>query len=297
MGSGGGGGSSGKVDFPTYQKDIHKQLFFGVNNVITAESGIMEALNHVLGNSPFADYTPIETEPMFFGPGYDGSHFPALWDMFGKFMAGLDIEVLWSQVYNETIDGPELSSIVAAHAADSSYDLLVEAYPRFHAGMRDINAVQSSAFAIGRSIIENSRHRDITKFAANIRTNAFQMAQARWGTHLDWNKTVIAAYQDMFRLFFQAKMDTESVNRDFKGKDIMWDLRAFEYPRSMIGALQGGALAGGGQETSQVVKSISGTAGGAATGAVIGSYVATSSSGGPWGAVIGGVVGLAASFF
>ena len=297
---GSGGGSSGAVDFPQYQKDIQKYLIQGAADTASGavkypEKGIIACLNDVIGNSPFSNWEDISVENLFFGYGYSDGNFPALFDMFGKFMAGLDIESLWTQIYDNTIDGPEISSAVAAHAADLDNDLEVNSYPRFHAGMRDINAVQSSAFVIGRSLIESQKTRDITKFAANIRLHALDIAQGRWDSHLKWNNSVITAYADLVKLFYVAKFDAEAMNYDIRGKDILCDIRAFEYPRAMLGALQGTSSPTGGQEVSQVAKSLSGVVGGAATGAQIGSVFP--GYGTAIGAVVGGIAGLAGSFF
>jgi len=48
-----------------------------------------------------------------------------------------------------------------------------EVLPRFQAGMSDINAVMSTAFVIGQSVIEGMRDRDVAKFQADLRYKAF----------------------------------------------------------------------------------------------------------------------------
>jgi hypothetical protein len=54
-----------------------------------------------------------------------------------------------------------------------SDQLTAEILPRFEAGMRDINAVMSSAFVLGRSVIEGMASRDVAKFQADLRFKAF----------------------------------------------------------------------------------------------------------------------------
>lgn len=92
-----------------------------------------------------------------------------------------DIEGSW---VDPTLDAPDdikvdlaaatkIEAATIAHAATLDDQILTEILPRFEAGMRDINAVQSSAFVIGRAIIEAFRNRDVAKFDADLSYKAF----------------------------------------------------------------------------------------------------------------------------
>jgi len=66
------------------------------------------------------------------------------------------------------VDPSDLDDAVDSFAATLDDDINANVLPRFEAGMRDINAVVSSAFPIGRAIIEAFRDRDVAKFSADI---------------------------------------------------------------------------------------------------------------------------------
>jgi hypothetical protein len=63
-----------------------------------------------------------------------------------------------------------ISDAVTAYGARLSDAISSDTLPRFQAGMRDINAVQSSAFVIGAAIIEAMRVRDVANFDADLTT-------------------------------------------------------------------------------------------------------------------------------
>jgi hypothetical protein len=95
--------------------------------------------------------------------------------------ATTDIPTAWE---TPVFDAPEdIKEDVAAAdqiaAATSAYGdrlddrITSEVLPRFEAGMRDINAVQSSAFVIGRAIIEGMADRDVANFDADLTYKAF----------------------------------------------------------------------------------------------------------------------------
>ena len=79
--------------------------------------------------------------------------------------------------------------------------------PRFEAGMRDINAVMSSAFVIGRSIIEGMRDRDVAKYQADLRYKAFLQRDSLLGQ----------AYMQDDQLFAQSTLE----NNRTKAADTM----------------------------------------------------------------------------
>ena len=68
------------------------------------------------GDSPFDGYTDIVIEAAFFGTGYTIASFPSLYDMYGKFMAGLDICDLYTDAFEDIISTSEVNDLVSAEA-------------------------------------------------------------------------------------------------------------------------------------------------------------------------------------
>lgn len=242
----------------------------------------------LINDSPFESYSDVDFDNGFFGSGYTMSSFPALYDMYGKFMAGLDVDSLWEQMLDATQDSNTINNLVTAESDLMTDEIEQNVLPRFQLGMRDINAVMSSSFVVGQSVLESARVKSIAKFDAEIKYKLIPIAAEIWSRHLEWNKSVIAAYSNIMQLYINSKMTADSQNSEMNLKDKLWPFTVLDFQRANLAALQGatsGKVAGG--EVSQAAKSVSGALGGAAMGASVG---------GPYGAVIGGALGLAASF-
>jgi len=236
-------------------------------------------------DSPFEDYTDIVVENAFFGTGYTIASFPTMYDMFGKFMAGLDIDTLFSQVFEDTVNAPEVNDLVAAEGALIQDDV-DEAVTAIEVGMRDINSVQASTFVIARAIPADTKIKVLEKFRSELKYRLIPVATDRWKAHMEWNKGVVVTYAEIMKLYYASKMDITDFNYTMDVKDKLWPFTVLDYERANLGALQGATktssdVAG----ASTASKAISGAASGAAMGAMVG---------GPTGAVVGGVVGLAA---
>ena len=285
-GGGGGGGDSVVTQRYAPYVEAHHSTFLDL------------AATHrdaVIDSSPFADYEDIDIETAFFSAGYAISSFPSLYDMYGKFMAGLDVCALYAQIFEDTVNAPEVHDLVSAEAALIDDDIEANVLPRFQTGMRDINSVMSSSYVIGKSLIEDTRVKAISKFSAELKYRLIPVVSERWQAHLEWNKGVVMTYAEIMKLYYSAKMDIDDINYTMAVKDKLWPFTVLEYNRAALGALQGAMMtksdvAG----SSQTQKAISGTLAGAAMGAYTGAKIG--SGYGAWGAVIGGVLGFASSF-
>lgn len=237
-------------------------------------------------DSPYDGYTDIVVEAAFFGTGYTIASFPSLYDMYGKFMAGLDIDTLFSQVFEDTVNAPEVNDLVAAEADLMDDDIDANVLPRFQTGMRDINSVMSSSFVTGKAMIEDARVKALEKFRSELKYRLIPVATDRWKAHLEWNKATIMTYAEIMKLYFSAKMDVTDFNYTMSAKDKLWPFTVLDYERAALGALQGAQKTTSGiDEGSQLNQAISGALTGASVGAMFGQPL------------LGGALGLAASFF
>jgi len=76
-----------------------------------------------------------------------------------------------SDISSMDVDG-DVDNAVSAFAGVLDAQLDADVYPRFEAGMRDINAVVSSAFAIGRANIEEGRNKQVADYDGKLRYQA-----------------------------------------------------------------------------------------------------------------------------
>ena len=289
-GKGGSDGDSVVTQrYAPYVEDRHKSF-------LDAAAGYRTALTD---DSPFVDYEDIDIEDAFFGAGYAISSFPSLYDMYGKFMAGLDIDVLYSQIFEDTVNAPEINDLVAAEATLLDDDIEANVLPPYLTGMRTTNSVMSSTFVIGTALIKDTRVKLIEKFSAELKYRMIPVVSDRWKAHLGWNKDVVMNYAEIMKLYFSAKMDTDDINYTMAAKDKLWPFTVLEYERAALGALQGATtttsdVAG----ASHAQRAISGALSGAAGGAMIGSMMAAEGAtglaaiGGPVPIGIGALLGL-----
>ena len=282
MGSGGGGGggdSETTIRYASYIEKHHRKFLDRIKTEVT----------NAYHDSPYEDFSNIEIESGFFGTGYMLSSFPSLYDMFGKFMAGLDIDVLASQIFEDTVNTSVISDLVSAEADLLQDHTDTKILAKFQTGMRDINSVMTSSYIIGKSIIADSQVKAIEKFSSEARFRMIPIAQDKWKTHLEWNKGVVRNYAEILKLYVSAKMDTEGHNMAFQSKNSLWPFTILEYQRAALGAMQGASnVGGGGEGPSQAQK----TVGGALSGAAMGYQTGL----GAWGAAGGAVLGAAASY-
>jgi hypothetical protein len=277
---GGKGGSSGSskttIRYAGYIEDAHKWLLDKTKDYV----------NELIDDSPLVDFDTISVDAGFFGSGYVLASFPSLYDMYGKFVAGLDVDVLFTQIFEDTVNSAAINDLVEAESALLDDDISTHVIPEFEAGLHDINALQSSAFVIGKALIEADKVKAVSKFSAEMRYKLIPTATQRWQAHLEWNRGAIQLYAEMMKLFFAAKLDVDRYNYEQLIKDKLWPFTVLDMERAAVGSLTGatttktkGSDSGGGGG--------GGILGGAATGSMFGGY----------GAIIGGVIGGIASIF
>jgi len=267
------------VRYAPYLEDHHKAYLDYAAEYVEAELAD--------GTTPYEDIADIVYEAPFFGSGYSVSSFPSLYDMFGKFVAGLDVDTLFTQILDESINNTAIDDRVSAYATDLGDDIEENAFPRFATGMRDINSVISSSFVVGKAMLESRRVKEITKYDAELRSKMLIIAHQRWDSHLTWNKEVPRDYAELMKFYFLTKIDADKHNIEMEAQDRLWAFRVLTYYRDAVSAMTGAGSTTTSQETG------SGSAiGGALTGAAAGAMV-----GGVPGAIIGGALGLLSGIF
>ena len=286
----GGGSSGGSGSSSGTQTNIIKYAGYIESHHGNFLDDVSAKKDAVIDDSPFSGATDIDCDVGFFGANYTIASFPALYDMFGKFMAGLDIDALYNEIYEDTVNSPETNNLVTAEAALMDDDIEANVLPRIALGARDINSVMSSTFVIARSVVEDARIKALSRFSGELKFRLIEVATRKWQQHLQWNHQVVMTYAEVMKLYFSAKMDVDDYNYSMSAKDKLWPFTVLEYERAALGALQGArtstkSVAG----ASDGAKFLSGMASGAAMGTAIG---------GPgWGTAIGAAAGGIAGLF
>jgi len=280
-GSSGGGDSNNTntIRYAPYVETHHTNFLDRIDSYVQS----------TITDSPHADLADLTVDEGFLGTGYFLSDFPALYDMFGKFMAGLDIDVLADQMIEAAVNNETINNLVSAEADLLNDHVDTKVMPKFLTGMRDINAVMTSSFVIGKANIAESQTKAISKYSGELKYRMLPIANSRWERHLGWNESVIKNYSEIMRLYFAARIDTRDQNQKYKVKDSLWPFTVLDSQRAALGALQGASNSSNsieGDEPSQLMGALGGGLSGVAAGAGFGVP----------GMVVGGILGVASSF-
>jgi hypothetical protein len=283
--SSGGGGSSGKVEYPGYIETVHKD-WLNNTGADTISSSVTDIMNAALGNSPYAAAVAYDPDTDLAAMDAIVSDFEDLVDLLSN---GTPLNTL----INEIVSEDRIDDQVAQFTASLDDKLLTQAYPAFEAGMRDINAVQSSAFVLGRSIIEDSRLREITKFESSVRfkvhgDDALQVIALK----LQYQGAVAQTLAESKRIKIVVKNEETNLGMDIDDKDARWDLETFQYGANMMASPAGGTAMPGTPKVG--MGKTQSTVSGAMAGAAIGTQV-DPGYGTAIGAVVGGVAGYLAA--
>ncbi len=300
-GSSGGGGSSGKVSHSAYLETVHKD-WLDKTGTDTIEKSMTEVMDSALGNSPWTGKTAYD-------PDADISAYEAVIAAFKTILSGISDTDDWETIYNKAsstitpVTEATIAADISAFANQLDDEITTKVLPRFRRGMQDINAVVSSAFVIGESVIEAFRDRDVAKFSSGLRialeaknselmiSGTDQMLRLML-QRLGLEETYMKVFVEGQRIKIVAKKEENDQNAKFDEEDALWDLGVFQYGANLLAGIQGGTTAPDTKKPSQWQSAI----GGALTGATAGYNVGSSSGNGGWGAVIGGILGGASSF-
>lgn len=250
--SGGGGGSSGEVSWPTYLEGAHEDWLIGTGVTMGDTYSVTQLMQDAMAEAPFSAFTDYGVAG--FQAEIDGAidFLEALSSTTNPVASWLGSTLDARDQYdaiigdNPLLESPEpeaalnitdgwedptlnadsdIESLVAAeaeitNAVDAFGDVMddrlnTEILPRFEAGMRDINAVQSSAFVLGRAVIEGMIDRDVANFQGDLRSKAFLQKDGLLGQAAIEQDRLNAANTDgKNRSIGQAYLQDDTINAE-----------------------------------------------------------------------------------
>ncbi len=229
-----GGSSSNSVQtkvirYASYIED-HHTTFLGL---------VAAKRNDVIDDSPYDGYVPIEVDTAFFSIGYAISDFPSLYDMFGKFMAGFDVEILWGYIFEDSLNTPEINSAISTEMELVDENLIKNALPEFQIMMRGINSVVSSSFVIGKSVIEDARVKALSKISSEAKFQIIPGVQEKFNASLNWRKKIVTAYAESMKLYYMTKMYIDDINYKYDTQNKLWPFTVLDFERDARGPMRG----------------------------------------------------------
>jgi hypothetical protein len=245
------------------------------------------ALNReaTINNSPYSDYSAPDIDTAFFGIGFSLSSYPSLFDAFGKNMAGLDIDALFSNNFSEKFESSLADNVLESEL--SILDDSIEQDQNNRILAREHNACNSSSFVIGIANIEKDRIKKTTDLRIELKYSLIPGVVDTWTATLNWNKSLVTVYAESLRDYFVCKQGIDEAKYRKITENTIWPLTVLDFERSIFSAMRGSRSSNTltKKERSLLSKALL-IASYTWTGAVVGSNF------GPYGTIIGGIVGF-----
>lgn len=256
------------IEYPGYMQIQHEFWLDGGGTGADTTKGLSLAIKNGTTTNPYTGLTG-------YNPATDIAKMASAIRVFANTVESLDAHTDYDTYHTAAaaqIDAtisPE-TYIVArtqAHATALDGELNTKVIPRFNAGMRDINAVQTSAFVIGRAIIETDRNDKVDKFMSDMRYQAdakrgdlIQNATAemvRMYLQKEELQRVCAAFTvEYLRLNIAATSDYKSEEKNIAADLGRWPLEIYKYGANMLAAIGGGTTSSvptDGNKTARIV--------------------------------------------
>ena len=276
-------------DYPTYMTDYHEDWVI--------------AMNTALGASTFPALTVYD-------PDTDLATMLTAINTFSALVSAIDEHTDYDTIYaNATAladayfdPAAYITARVTAHSTTLDTELNTKIYPRFLAGMRNINAVLSSAFVIGQAAIAQYKLDKVAKFQADMelqviskRVEVIQAIAAEMMRlklqKLEFNRAIAAMTLDYARLVISAKEDEFVETKSAAIEALKWPLEKYKYGANLLAGITGGVSGTAAAEGSKSARIIGSALSGAAAGAMIGAATIGGGGGEGIGAVLGAVLG------
>jgi hypothetical protein len=286
------------IEYPSYMQNIHNFWLDGTGDHDAGGVGL--AIANASATNPYTGLTGYD-------PTTDVAAMATAIATFAAAVAALDPAadfVTYNNAATAQIDAvlsPEsyILARVAAHAAGLDTEINSKIIPRFNAGMRDINAVQSSAFVIGRAIIELDRNDKVDKFMSDMR---FQVDAKRgdlihqatsemvrmYLQGFEYKRVIAAITIDELRLKIAAQADYKTEVKALAADLNRWPLEVWKYGGNMLAAIGGGTTSSVPMDGSKTARIIGSGLSGAIAGAQIGAAMGGNAG---YGAILGGIAG------
>lgn len=299
------------VEYPDYMSQAHRWWIDGVvtdwdTADIVDTGGMTKAIKDAIAANPFTGLTG-------YNPTTDVTSMTSAITAFDTLINAIEPDDDYIDFANAAktqidtmypVDDTYINARAAAHANILDNELDTKVYPRFEAGMRDINAVMTSAFAIGRAIIETDRNDKVDKFISDMeyqadikRSDLISAATSEmirlYLQKLEFERVIMAIGIDKARLAIAAQQDYKTEIKALAGDEGRWELECYKYGANLLAGIGGGTTGSVPVDGNKTARIIGTGLSGASAGAMIGSQIAGESGAG-WGAMLGGIAGAIA---
>ena len=283
------------IEYPTYMQTQHETWLTAMAGLI---AGATNPFTGLAAYDPTTDLTAMGTAISTFAAS-NTAIVPAtdIGTLYAAAIALVDANILPDSY---------ITARIAAHSADLDTEVTSKVLPRFEAGMRDINAVMTSAFAIGRAIIEKDRNDKVDKFAADMRLQADAKRSELISSvnaemlrlflqKKEFERAIAAMSIDYRRLAIAGQNDYKTETKAIESDEMKWPMEIYKYGANLLAGIGGGTTSSVPMDGNKTARVVGSGLSGAAAGAMIG-VASGISGGGGYGAIAGGIAGLLSGF-
>ena len=252
-------------------------------------SSIVATRTDIITDSPYESYTDQDVNTAMFGVGYLIADFSSLYDMFGKFMSGLDLESLWDTAFSTQIEADEIDEVTTANLALLDENMLKTDITDFKLSARDTNSVACSSFTIGITNVERDKITQLANMSMEVKSRMLVLTTTFYNSLLNWQKSAIDLYAEIMKSYYLFAINVAETNTRFAFLDIIWPFTVLNFERAALASLVSKASFNkytATRERSTLSKALL-ISSYTVQGATIGSMC-----GGPYGTAIGAVVGF-----
>ena len=248
-------------------------------------------------DTPYTHYTPVSVTDGLYGGGQGVLSTAAT----GARIVALQTHApqqLWGSVYSTVMPEADIAAQVDAYSQHLAGELDHTLYAEWNAGMRAINAVQSSTYVLGKAWVAQEHLNRVAAYMTTLRLAVLDLSMMVWEQQLNWLRDVVLMYHlAVTAPYYEMRHVYDGDRLSFAVEDRMWNLQLFRDLWPVVATLNGqGTPPGKTNQTAEVAKQHPGltvlqwTLTGASIGQFFGGY------GAAIGAVVGLVVGLAMAF-
>ena len=158
----------------------------------------------------------------FIGAGLFLSSYPAMYDMYGKFMAGLDIEDIWARTFRDRMTASEIGELADA-TIDLDTDINTKVMDKFLLDARNLGVVGSSSFAIEKVKIEKSFFYKTSAYRKEVQFARIDDSTI-FDNILNWQNKVQTNYARCMKLFLHCMSLSDASTYDHEARKTLWPL-------------------------------------------------------------------------
>lgn len=278
---GGGGSSSGSVNYPSAMKNVFYNWLYGWTTAVPdtydyMTFSVVDLMNAAMRdgsgglpysatgtNSPYYNLTATDPDGAFFGSASSLSTYvgQSPFELLKLFLLETP-----ETLYTTYATDYAASTMISAFTNDLNTQYNNTIIPDLANGFANINAVQSSSYAHALAQVAGQKVREVAKITGQIKT---QIALQRVQVKMEWRRLLSTFSIENSRIYLAAKHEEDESNTHYASENALWDLNIYQFGTQVMASISGSS-------TQKAPNNKPSTLGAAFSGAATGALIASS---------------------